>query len=162
MNWYTINLNVDVVINVGIYLNLKQQNSIHFTSSFIAIQYFLLRIKIELRQEVIKTSPWQFTDFTTKNMLCEKTFKSVGGKQSEKNCGDLCPQEKSELKSATKTMLSNNYKSNTVRQHRSKEQTSTRQIINNHSLNMKQKSIQLVLITCFFTTLLMRKYRKYS
>ena len=52
-----MNLNVDVVINVGIYVNLKQQNSIHFTSSFIAIQYFLLRIKIELRQEVIKTSP---------------------------------------------------------------------------------------------------------
>ena len=95
-------------------------------------------------------------------MLCEKTFKSVGGKQSEKNCGDLCPQEKSELKSAAKTMLSNNYKSNIVRQHRSKDQTSTRQIINNNSLNMKQKSIQLVFITCFFTTLLMRKYSKYS
>ena len=94
-----MNLHVDVVIDIRIYLNLNQKNSIHFTSSFIEIKYFLLRIKIELRQEVIKTSPWQFTDFTTKNMLCEKTFKSVGGKQSEKNCGDLCPQEKSESKS---------------------------------------------------------------
>ena len=95
-------------------------------------------------------------------MLCEKTFKSVGGKQSEKNCGDLCPHEKSELKSTAKTMLSNNYKSNIVRQHRSKDQTSTRQIIKNNSLNMKQKSIQLVFISCFFTTLLMRKYLKHS
>ena len=91
-------------------------------------------------------------------MLCEKTFKSVGGKQSKINCGDLCPQEQRELKSTAKTMLSNNYKSNLVRQDRSNDQTSARRAINNN--NMKQKSIQLVLITCFFTTLLMRKYIK--
>ena len=95
-------------------------------------------------------------------MLCEKTFKSVGGKQSEKNCGNLCPQEQRELKSTAKNMLSNNYKSNLVRQHRSKVQTSTRQTISNNSINMKQKSIQLVFITCIFTTLLMRKYNKDS
>ena len=50
-------MNLDVVIDIRIYLNLNQKNSIHFTSSFIEIKYFLLRIKIELRQEVIKTSP---------------------------------------------------------------------------------------------------------
>ena len=91
-------------------------------------------------------------------MLCEKTFKSVGGKQSKKLCGDLCPQEQRELKSTAKTMLSNNYKSNLVRQHRSKDQTSARRAISNN--NMKQKSIQLVLIACFITTLLMRKYQR--
>lgn len=92
-------------------------------------------------------------------MLCEKTFKSVGGKQYKKICGDLYPQERSESKLATKTMLSNNYKSNLVRQHRSIDQTSTRQTISNKNNIMKQKSIQLVVITCFFATLLMRKYQ---